>query len=422
MYQDTRHPKKKQGYFGIYLFIVIYTLSLGAYYLYLNFHLQNFPRSDDFRAILDNLILWKESKSPQNSFSLLFAQHNEHRIFTVNLFSIFLYEIEKVVNFKHLTLFGNLFYVTIPLLFLASRRLEKGLYIPIIPLFFSATTYGSSHWAMTSLSNFPVVWYATLASILAFSTSRAANWIAIPCAFLATFSQGNGIIIFILLTILSLIKGDTRLKAGYVVAFLLSVILYFHDWHRPPNPSPTMALHHPFDAVRYLFGLLGSATLEEKSAVALAAALLTTYAAVRVKTPRVGPAEIILSFIFFSAVTVTLNRLVFPSSSIASKYSIYSLLFIAVIFCELIESVTTHRKRLILASVLTLISTFYCLYSWHITERDRASFLERMSHLRIEPDGTFSGIYDLKFHIVNSTKTLKSSHDLGIYTPPTESE
>lgn len=44
-------------------------------------------------------------------------------------------------------------------------------------------------------------------------SSRALNWCAIPALVLATFSQGNGIAMFFILTAYQLIKGDKKTKA-----------------------------------------------------------------------------------------------------------------------------------------------------------------------------------------------------------------
>ncbi len=399
---------------------LLYAVFAICYYRYLWHHVENFPRSDDFRAVLDALILWRENKSVSNFFAILFSQYNEHKILIVRLVSILVYELEGSVNFQHLTLIGNLFFISIPLAFLVDRKLPAYFYLAIFPLFFSATTYGSSYWAMTSLSNLPVVWFACWAVQFAFHPSRRLNWAALVLAFLATFSQGNGIAVLLLLTAYAFFRWDSALKIGYLLTFVGATALFFFNWHRPPNPSLAMALSQPLAALKFFLSLLGSAAFEPAFAIPLAAVLLIGWLTVRRMRPMLGANDIIVLFVLISAAMTTSNRLVFPNSATASKYSIYSLLFIAVLICELGCTIQQKKKQCLVFLLLAGLSLTYCGYSWHRTAQERTQFLARMGHLRLKSDGTFVSMYDLGWYIESSTKTLKRSKQLGIYVPPRE--
>jgi hypothetical protein len=84
------------------------------------------------------------------------------------LLSVLIYEAEGAINFKYLTLAGNLCLVSLPAAFLIGRRLPCYFYISVLPLFFAATPYASSYWATNALSNLPVVLLAVLAAHVAF--------------------------------------------------------------------------------------------------------------------------------------------------------------------------------------------------------------------------------------------------------------
>ena len=409
-------------------FCIFFGALSAAYFHYLFHNIENFPRSDDYRAVLDALILWVQNRTPLNFLSILFSQYNEHKILIVRLISILAYETEGVIDFKQLTLIGNLFFITIPLTFLVDRKLPLYFYIAIVPLFFAATNYGSSHWAMTSLSNLPVVWFACLAAHLALHPSRKMQWTALVPAFLATFSQGNGIAILLLLTVYALVKRDSAMKWAYLTVFVAATALFFCNWHRPPNPSLQVAIAIPLLALKYFFSLLGSAAFEPIPSLLLGIALVSTWAAYRIVHPGFGANDVIVLFILISAAMTTSNRLVFTDSATASKYSIYSLLFIAVVFCEAMVYDSARRQALDVGpdhprhwlplALLAGLSMSYCAYSWHYTNHDRDVFLKRMSHLRLRADGTFVHPYDMRWYLKGTMTTLQRSRELGIYTPP----
>lgn len=417
-----RHALFRSTRLGLVVFICCYAGLVLAYYGYLNDTIKNFPRQDDFRAILIPIISWQENRSLSNLLTILFSQHNEHKILTVRLLSLLFYETEGVINFKHLTLAGNIFLSAFPLAFLIDRKLPHYFYIAILPLFFSATPYLSSHWATTALSNFPVVLFATLAAYLSFYQQRNLHWLAMTFACLSTFSQGNGIAIFFLLTLHALINWKPSLKLAYTAGFLTAAAFYFYDWHTSPtNPSISIAIKNPLLVAQYVFCLMGSLAQKQNSAFILGIFFLTTYLIIRRPNPTIKPGDLIVLFIFFSAAMAASNRLIFGlSSAIESRYTIYSLLFSAVIFCELGSLIKSEKTLPILCLALFSISAAYAVYSWTATKQSREDLLENIQSLRQRADGSFSHVPDRAKHVEDSINVLIRCRELGIYTPPLE--
>ncbi|MBN1426622.1 hypothetical protein JXA88_18905 [Candidatus Fermentibacteria bacterium] len=90
-------------------------------------------------------------------------------------------------------------------------------------------------------------------------------------SFIATFSYANGMLLWILLLPLDLV-GIRRqqaprfhlghlwmARAWYALTWASTMILYFHDYHRPPGkPSMRLVLERPLDALHYFLAWHGS--------------------------------------------------------------------------------------------------------------------------------------------------------------------
>ena len=74
------------------------------------------PINDDF-ALLDFINKYLESNNFSEKIKLLFAQHNEHRIFYDRMFTLLSYKLIGTVNFTFLATIGNLSLIVICLIF-----------------------------------------------------------------------------------------------------------------------------------------------------------------------------------------------------------------------------------------------------------------------------------------------------------------
>lgn len=67
--------------FTKYFSLTISFAVIGFYFYQILQYVYNFPLYDDYETILRFLIEWEKTSSLSQKFSLLFQQHNEHRVF-----------------------------------------------------------------------------------------------------------------------------------------------------------------------------------------------------------------------------------------------------------------------------------------------------------------------------------------------------
>jgi hypothetical protein len=229
-------------------------------------------------------------------------------------------------------------------------------------------------------------------------------------------------VIFFLLAAYALRNFEPLLKIAYATSFTAATTLYFYGWKASPsNPSFAIAMGNPVLVAKYVLCLIGSAAFKKDEALILGSALLAIYLAARWSRSKTGPDDLIAYFALISATMAALNRLAFgPQSALASRYSIYSLLFIAVVYCKLGELAQGKTAPFVSFVVLLLISSSYATFSWYSTQETRDHLLETIQALRLTPDGNFSSVSDRPKHVADSIVVLRRSSALGIYSPPLE--
>ena len=211
------------------------------------------PKHDDYDAILSYLNI------PQEERLWHIADfHNEHRIFTARLAFEVVVRVMGYFDFTVCMMIGAAFLFGYALLF---RRLFafSGLGVKVLGFSFffliaSFLNYDNVCWAMTSVSNVPVHFWALLALFFAAKRKRVTCFVlSLLCAILATFSTGAGMSVWGALVVMVIhdrlrkygdwksfllnVKQAVRLDGSSAVRFcvgsavcLCSVCLYFHGF------------------------------------------------------------------------------------------------------------------------------------------------------------------------------------------------
>lgn len=228
----------------------------------------NAPFADDYDAILAYLI------RPFPDRLLHLADfHNEHRIATARIVFETIYCALGHMNFRLCMVVGAVFLLGYGLLFFSMFKhigvVAKWYYIPCFWTIVSVLNYDNICWAMTSVSNVPVLFW-TLAAIILFAqrNARRNKWSAvigaIVCASLATFSTGGGLVSWVGLLFVvfhewlidkgswsNALKSYKRVKDVFrlevfvvIMAFVICVIIYFHGMNdtalKDPAPIKNM--------------------------------------------------------------------------------------------------------------------------------------------------------------------------------------
>lgn len=249
----------------ILIYIAIFLPPVIFFYLFFKYTI-NIPVNDDYRAILDSLNKIISVESVSDKISVIFSQHNEHRIAYDRLWAIICYKINGQVNFNYLSLIGNLSLVGIFFLLLKNvRKVRKELIylVPLSILVFNITFYENMTFAMAGLSNFTVFLFSLLS--LYYLTKEVITkkdlFLSLLFMLFAVYTQGSGVFL-IPISILILIYVKQRKQLIVYSCFSLLVIFaYFYGYKTPEYHPSILSTLIDFKVRALLFSLsfLGSA-------------------------------------------------------------------------------------------------------------------------------------------------------------------
>jgi hypothetical protein len=228
------------------------------------------------------------------------------------------------------------------------------------------------------------------------------------CAALATFSNGNGALLFLLLP-LALFDpsrdAPARLRAfirAWIVAAGVTLGLFFVGYTPySPRPATETLRHGAGDAVRYALAFLGNPLVAAGQpgalpvAVALGAALFALFvvfgrhaAADAERRARAAPWVALGAFPILSAVIAAAARLAFgPEQALASRYATFALwlpvALVAMVTAAVADAGTDRdrvaaRRRIAASGALLLVA----LHAWASLDGVRMMGLVRKERLR----------------------------------------
>ncbi|WP_266366275.1 hypothetical protein [Tellurirhabdus rosea] len=194
----------------------------------------NLPYWDDY-MIQDHLLLLKNTPGTGRKLARLFDQHWEHRIvWTRSLFFLY-YKLAGQLNFYGLTLIGVLgLFATVGVLGLAFRRTGLPLFyfLPVPFLLLTLQSHENLIWAMASLQNFYILAFALGAFYLLALGGRPAFLGALALAVMASFTSGNGFLVFASGTVVLLWRRQGIRMLGWLSVGFLCVLGYFANYSR----------------------------------------------------------------------------------------------------------------------------------------------------------------------------------------------
>ncbi|WP_259014565.1 hypothetical protein [Emticicia fluvialis] len=224
----------------------------------------NIPHWDDL-AVRNSLVNFLSTDSLAEKFKVLFAQHNEHRIFLTRIFALLVYQLTDTLQLKWLMVLGNLALAGLLLVFYkVSVRYKLSLWalVPVSFLLFLSSLYENVFWGMASVQNFWVILLAFLSFyFLVFSYGKSNPGyltLAIVLCFLGVFTSSNGILIPIIgIGLLAFQKRYRELGiwAGAAVVFLF---MYFFNYTKPPGNNAGIDFSAPGTLFKGLLAVLGS--------------------------------------------------------------------------------------------------------------------------------------------------------------------
>ena len=231
--------------------------------------------------------------------------------------------------------------------------------------------------------------------------------ISLLAASAATFSNGNGIVVWPVLIVLAFAaRIPWRTTGIYVLASCCVAPLYLIGYHSPPHhANPLGSIQQPLSILDYVEKYLGGAVVPGRHSAWAAqigeAVLIVVIVLLARLFRRRGNAPLldyalagIILYCLATAFITSLGRINFGSDqAFASRYQTFALLFWFSLATWILVAVSRQRTMKLLVALSMLIAVVTCL-----SAREYSAILEtvRDGTMRREVDGTalLSGIHD----------------------------
>ncbi|QDK79637.1 hypothetical protein EXU85_13900 [Spirosoma sp. KCTC 42546] len=361
----------------------------------------NVPKWDDhvLRAFLFNL---DKETSVSGKLYELFRQHNEHRIVYDRIITWFDFHLFGKFNYRHLMVIGNMSLLGLIAIFglaIGHSVTQRGLkyrpspnladclvYLPPVAfLLLNLSQWENMYWGMAALQNFTVIlWIVWAIYLLAFTQKIGP---ALLVALAATLTSGNGLLVWPIgfaLLLLQLVLKDRQKRKPLIfwsLSTLISIPLYFLHYKSPPGNPPAKG------SITELIGgwlaFIGSAAealpirpvigncmlfggLILLIVLAICLYILRKWLSRRTLSPFdyffLGTA----AFLVGTGVIVAWTRAGFGINTlITSRYKLYSLLLMALVYTYIVGEIQQSAKKWILA--LGLLFSISLMWSSYLT-------------------------------------------------------
>lgn len=353
-------------------FLYAAILAIVMYLLTVHKYAYNMPAGDDYDAVLGFLNRYVQGDLNER-FWLFFSQHNEHRILLTHLISIVDLHLFNEINFLHLIWFGTLgWFLSIAAFWYFSQK-ESISFLEFIPagiILLSFTHYEMMTWAMTSIQQYYQVFFGILA--IGYMTK---NRFLLSMLFyiLAIFTSGGGMSLVPLVNLYYLLHKKWRELSICIAITLTVLITYFVllTYTSPASAKILQTLMQPQIFIAYAIGFIGGVgNIHELGyisflVVGLCLLLLFSIKA-KIAYEKYPFLFWICIYVMITAVLAALNRSNEGiQSSGDSRYSEYSLLFLASTYLIYIASAQTQKQRRVITLVVFVISLGVFSF-WHI--------------------------------------------------------
>ena len=398
------------------------------------------PKEDDYDAILSYLNI------PQNERLWHIADfHNEHRILTARLVFEIIVRTMGHFDFTVCMAIGAVFLFGYGLLF---KRLFTfgGVGVRLLGFAFfwlivSFLNYDNVCWAMTSVSNVPVHFWALLSLFLARKRKRVVFFgLSLLCAVLATFSTGAGMSIWGALAVMSIHdrlrkyggwknfflnlnqvvrlerSSAIRLCVGSVVC-LCSISVYFHGFHSV-SPEHGFSIKH---AVLTFTALSGAIVPILSIALSVGIGTILVVGWIIWRMPRIHnvTALAFLSYMLAGVLAAAIFRSYDPLAVLACRMRIVPISLLGTAIVLLTESLPFTEKNIRRAAVAVFVGTLAYLTAFTaVAYRSLMEQKDRLLNGIMAWPHDISGLSLGACNNVRFDAILRKSVDSGVYYPP----
>lgn len=357
-----------------WIFIGLILFTVFIYFYTINKYAVNIPMKDDYDAIL-NFINKFSKANLSDKITLLFSQHNEHRILSSRIVFALCYLFTGEVNFRVLGFIANLqlLVISATFLYLIWRLIPR--YFMMMSLLtslcvFDLSNYENSIMAMEGMQNYGVVMLFLIALFFSSKNDKKYLIAAIFTTFLTIFSSGNGIVAAFFILMYNLLIANKKQKIAITLTVAAFVPLYFFKYHNTQYDYSSYDVAAAFNYFISMAGghfAFGEITNTENANVIGGILIILTlssfpYGKKMIHDRYLMMLFIITCFILSSMLTISIFRSQLAGNPFySSRYMIYPNLMVAIFI------INTTNKYFINPNIFRLSSaafTLLCIYSY----------------------------------------------------------
>jgi len=410
----------------------------------------NIPQLDDYDGILNYLNEFTQQHSARTKFLYFLAsQHNEYKLYFAHVVTWLQLLCCGKIDFRLSCALGNLSVLFLGALlwkmFLpheSDHATRLMLFAPVSLLLFQLNYVGTLDWAMTSLQQLPVLFFALASIYFLMQKTRATFCLAMAASVLAIASSGNGFFLLPISLFILLADRSYARTALWLAAQAICIAGYAYHYHEVPAPGHPAGLAYTLLHARpqYFLVFLGAvAAYPRPLSFALGLGLVGYFAYIlrRGYWRRDPLICYCILFLVFTAVAVSIMRSyedlrVF----MASRYRIYGDLLLIFVWYSFVEEFTRHpraelRRSRLFAAVLGLCCLFSLLfdaYGIYVLHRNKGMLVRGLALYEHPQPGTLPGpvlfppnqvdLATWESWNTHARAVLDRSIQLGIYQPP----
>lgn len=382
---------------------------------------QNIPYWDDYDAILMALL---ELHADGNWFNFLFHPHVDHLILPVKLLGELQWRLFGRVDFAWYVYIGNLslfgLYLCWRATFPALRERPLWQLMAALALF-NLSYWEASIWAMTALSNLPVLVLAWASLIWLAKPTRGAFGVGLALAVMATFTQGNGLLLFAAGVLVLAPQRRWKALAAWLAVgtalaiFYISLRRYYVVETGIANASGLL-LSRPHEVVGFFLVFVGAAMKSATLAAIAGATVLTGLALAWWRIPASRSLVVFawVGLLVLSALAATWSRAsIGVEAALSSRYSLYGCVLLAVLIGMIGPALDQASKAwrtaaLALAALLVVGS----IASYHQNKAAMRQHFDNSLALQAQPGACSVYSYPGQVH---AAKALAMARSTGLF-------
>ncbi|MFH0989505.1 MAG: hypothetical protein V1799_05745 [bacterium] len=336
--------------------VVVYTRLVFLYMVNIPFH-------DDYEIILDFMNKYLQADTLGEKLSLLFSQHNEHRMVFGRIVALVQYSLRQEISLNDSLLIGNLGWIcAIAIIMIVAQKHYRLTLVQLLPIPFILLI--PTHWETmvfaSAAANYWVIVFS-LVFILCVVHDRFVGACLFYLAALLTF--GNGLLLGLLG--LWFWGRQKRWKPFFVFGALMvvSTLLYYVNYQKPvDHPMVFETITQPGAVLSYIVLFWGS-ILPMKIPAFLFGLGMIIYAILHMlKRNRDHFLIMIILFVALTSLAAAITRSGFGiEQALSSRNSIYALLLVACCYISMITSISQTQIR----NGVALVMIFLAILFWH---------------------------------------------------------